>query len=286
MSIRLAVFDLDGTLLNSRMQIQQESVDAIRWAMSHGVSVMLASGRHQEAIYPYWKELGLKLPAICSNGACLFDFDQDRPIDHNPLSKSQAAGILTLVRKHQINCMLYADDYMGYESVSRHREQLRTWALSLPPEVRPGLRPVEDLGRLIETARYVWKFDTFSDHLYSLKMFAHEVLDTMGLECEWSSGSGVDVIQKGNSKGARLADWIAARGINRNEVIAFGDHYNDLSMFRVAGISVAMANAMDSVRSTADWVTGSNDQSGIADALRRFVCPSGGSTVRRTPLPA
>jgi Cof subfamily protein (haloacid dehalogenase superfamily) len=286
MSIRLAVFDLDGTLLNSRMQIQQESVDAIRWAMSHGVSVMLASGRHQEAIYPYWKELGLKLPAICSNGACLFDFDQDRPIDHTPLTKSQATGVLELVRKYQINCMLYADDYMGYESVSRHREQLRTWALSLPPDVRPGLRPVEDLGRLIETARYVWKFDTFSDHLYSLKMFAHEVSDMMGLECEWSSESGVDVIQKGNSKGARLADWIAARGIDRSEVIAFGDHYNDLSMFRVAGISVAMANAMDSVRSTADWVTGSNDQSGIADALRRFVCPSGGSRVRRTPVPA
>ncbi len=273
MPIRLAVFDLDGTLLNSQMQVQRESADAIRWAVSNGVSVMLASGRHQEAIYPYWKELDLDLPVICSNGACLFDFSLDRPVSHTPLTKLQARGVLELIRKYQINCMLYADDFMGYEAVSHHRAQLREWASNLRAEVRPRLHPVGDLGALIDSADHVWKFDTFSDHLYSLKMFAHDVSETLGLECEWSSEFGVDVIQKGNSKGARLAEWISLQGIDREEVIAFGDHYNDLSMFRVAGIAVAMANAVDVVRSSADWVTGSNDKSGISDGLRRFVSP-------------
>jgi len=271
MSIRLAVFDLDGTLLNSQMQIQRQSVEAIRWAMSQGVSVMLASGRHHGAIFPYWKVLGLELPVICCNGACLFDFNTNEPASHTPLTKPQALRVLELVRKYRINCMVYADDVMGFESVSHHREQLRTWAASLGPDVQPKMLPVPDLETLIDAVDHVWKFDTFSDHLYSLKMFAHDIEAIPGLDCEWSSESGVDVIQKGNSKGARLVEWIASQGIDRTEVMVFGDHYNDLSMFKVAGISVAMANAVESARSIADWVTGSNDDSGISDGLRRFV---------------
>jgi len=273
MTIRLAVFDLDGTLLNSQMQIQPESVDAIGWVMKQGVSVMLASGRHQGAIFPYWKELDLELPAICSNGACLFDFNSNQPIRHTPLTKPQAFRILELLRKHQIKCMVYADDVMGFESVSHHREQLRKWAASLDQDVQPKMLPVEDLENLIGAAHHVWKFDTFSDQLDSLKMFASEIAEIAELDCEWSSEFAFDIIQRGNSKGARLIEWLAVQGLDRSEVIVFGDHYNDLSMFRVAGTTVAMANAVDSIQSVADWVTDSNDSSGIADALRRFVAP-------------
>jgi len=271
MTIRLAVFDLDGTLLNSQMQVQRESVEAIRWAMNQGVSVMLASGRHQGAIFPYWKELELELPVITCNGACLFDFNSNQPISHTPLTKSQAVRVLALVRKYQIGCMAYADGVMAYETVTHHREQIRNWAASLEPKGKPKFHLVPDLEQLIDTAEYVWKFDTFGDHLYSLKMFANEISEISGLNCEWSSEFGVDVVHDGNSKGARLVEWIDSQGIDRAEVIAFGDHFNDLSMFGVAGIAVAMANAVESARCAADWVTGSNDSSGISDGLRRFV---------------
>ena len=55
------------------------------------------------------------------------------------------------------------------------------------------------------------------------------------------------------------------------EVIAFGDHQNDIEMLRMAGMGVAMGNSLPDVQACADWVTGSNDGSGIADALQRFV---------------
>ena len=101
--------------------------------------------------------------------------------------------------------------------------------------------------------------------------FLAEVEADAGLNFEWSGGNRVDVTQADNSKGARLAEWIASRGIDASEVIAFGDHHNDISMLRMAGLGVAMGNSDDVVKSNARWVAGSNDTDAIADTLRQFV---------------
>ena len=76
---------------------------------------------------------------------------------------------------------------------------------------------------------------------------------------------------QGISKGHRLAEFIAQRGIAPREVIAFGDQANDKEMLELAGLGVAMGNSRQEVRDCADWVTGSNDSDGIADVLHRFV---------------
>jgi hydroxymethylpyrimidine pyrophosphatase-like HAD family hydrolase len=109
-----------------------------------------------------------------------------------------------------------------------------------------------------------------------MRAFAQEIEETLGLSCEWSGECHLDIARAGNSKGNRLAQWIAEQGIAAAEVIAFGDHQNDRAMLRVAGLGIAMANSGADVQAHADWVTGSNDGDGIASALRRFVPTPGG----------
>ncbi|MGK7578001.1 HAD hydrolase family protein, partial [Salmonella enterica] len=68
----------------------------------------------------------------------------------------------------------------------------------------------------------------------------------------------VDIAQAGNSKGKRLAQWAESQGLSMDQVIAFGDNFNDLSMLKSAGLGVAMGNAVDEVKACADLVIGNN----------------------------
>lgn len=271
MKYRLVALDLDGTLLNSRMQIQRETVEALKRVREKGVQVMVVTGRHHVAAYPYWDQLGLELPAVCCNGTYVYDYRAGQALANNPLRRTQAHQLLGIARRHGIHCMVYVDDAMAYESVDAHMHKLMNWAASLPERVRPELRQVERFADLIDEVDTVWKFATASDDLPALRAFEEEVTSSMRLSCEWSANNRVDVAQTGNSKGGRLAEWIASNGIDPSEVIAFGDHRNDIGMLEIAGMGVAMGNADAVVQSSANWVTGSNDGTGIADALQRFV---------------
>lgn len=95
--------------------------------------------------------------------------------------------------------------------------------------------------------------------------------EAVGASYEWSWHNLVDVVQTGNSKGARLAEWTRAQGLDLAQVLAIGDNDNDISMLSQAGRGIAMGNGTEGAKAAAGFVTGDNDGDGIAAALRRFL---------------
>ncbi len=271
MKYRLVALDLDGTLLDSRLQIRSGTMSALNLVRAQGVQVMIVTGRHHVAAYPYWRQLGLELPAICCNGAYLYDYAAQRPLAGDPLTRAEARGLLALVRKHSIRAMIYVKDFMAYESMDAHLGRMLDWAGSLPEDMRPRIEAVPSYERLVEEAGTIWKFTAAGEDRPALAAFVAEIEATLGLSCEWSGATRLDIIRAGNSKGNRLLEWIAGQDIAAAEVIAFGDEQNDMDMLRVVGMGVAMGNSHAEVQACADRVTGGNDSDGIADTLRRFV---------------
>ena len=81
----------------------------------------------------------------------------------------------------------------------------------------------------------------------------------------------IDFSRRGNTKGARLSEFLAQHQIDPAQVIAIGDNHNDISMLRMAGLGVAMANAEDEVKAVADRITQeSNNGQGILDVLQEY----------------
>ena len=80
----------------------------------------------------------------------------------------------------------------------------------------------------------------------------------------------VDVNGEGCSKGATLARWAAERGLARDEVMAVGDNFNDAEMLEFAGTAVVMGNACAELKARGWKVTASNDEGGLAEAIRQF----------------
>lgn len=275
MKYRLVALDLDGTLLDSQLQIRSQTIDALQRVREQGVEVMIVTGRHHTAAHAYWHQLDLELPAICCNGTYIYDFRSCRPLVGEPLTMEESHELLALVRDYGIHAMVYVDDVMAYETQSQHLCNLLKWSTTLPDHLRPRFEPVDSFERLIDEAEMRWKFLVAGDDMKALEDFNEAVSRQLQLSCVRSAHNRIDITHAGNNKGSRLAEFIAQRGILPQEVVAFGDQDNDKEMLELAGLGVAMGNSHEAVRGHADWVTGTNDSDSIADVLNRFVLKTG-----------
>lgn len=181
----------------------------------------------------------------------------------------QAVTLTAMLAKQQIHGLAYVDDAMLYEHPTGHVIRTRNWAQALPEDQRPVFAQVDSLAQAVREVNAVWKFALTDDDIPRLQRFAQQVGETLGLECEWSWHDQVDIARAGNSKGKRLAQWVADQGLSMQDVVAFGDNYNDISMLEAAGTGVAMGNAVDEVKARANMVIGDNESISIAEFIYR-----------------
>ncbi len=145
----------------------------------------------------------------------------------------------------------------------------RNWAQALPEDQRPVFAQVDSLAQAVREVNAVWKFALTDDDIPRLQRFAQQVGETLGLECEWSWHDQVDIARAGNSKGKRLAQWVADQGLSMQDVVAFGDNYNDLSMLEAAGTGWRWATRWTRVKARANMVIGDNESTSIAEFIYR-----------------
>lgn len=271
MRYRVIALDLDGTLLTPGKTILPESLAALNQARQAGYQVMIVTGRHHVAIHPFYQALALDTPAICCNGTYLYDYQAKKVLTADPLPASQALQLIDLLDDHQIHGLMYIDDAMVYETSSGHVERTQKWAEKLPEDQRPVFRKVDSLRQTARDAGAIWKFALTDSSNDKLNQFTASVESQLGLACEWSWHDQVDIARQGNSKGNRLAQWASTQGISMDEIVAFGDNYNDISMLKNVGLGVAMGNADDAVKAHAKVVIGDNTQPGIAALLHQHL---------------
>ncbi|HEY0209158.1 pyridoxal phosphatase [Acerihabitans sp.] len=271
MTYRVIALDLDGTLLDRQKRILPQSLNALNDARAAGMQVVVVTGRHHVAIHPFYQALKIETPAICCNGTYLYDYQAKRVISANPLEKAQARRVLELLKRYDIHGLIYVDDAMIYEQPSDHVIRSQAWAQTLPEAQRPNLVQVDNLFEAAERADSIWKFATSYPDTVKLRAFAGVVEQEMGLACEWSWHDQVDIAQQGNSKGKMLQQWVESEGLSMDQVIAFGDNFNDLSMLEAAGLGVAMGNSDDAIKARADTTIGDNESTAIADFIYQRV---------------
>ena len=185
------------------------------------------------------------------------------------MAVDKALSLTAMLADRDVHGLMYVDDAMLYEHPTGHVIRTARWAESLPPEQRPVFTQVDSLAQAAREVKAVWKFALTDENIPKLQQFAQHVGQTLGLECEWSWHDQVDIARAGNSKGKRLAQWVEAQGLSMQDVVAFGDNYNDLSMLEAAGTGVAMGIAVDEVKARANVVIGENESNSIADFINR-----------------
>lgn len=267
MTSRVIALDLDGTLLTPTKTLLPSSLQALTRAREAGFTPIIVTGRHHVAIHPFYQALALDTPAICCNGTYLYDYQAKKVIESDPLPVNQALQLIDMLNEHKVHALMYVDDAMVYETPTGHVLRTRNWAQSLPPAQRPVFTQVDSLAQTAREVNAIWKFALTDEDSAKLNAFALEVEQQLGLECERSWHDQVDIARQGNSKGKRLAQWVASQGLSMQDVVAFGDNFNDISMLQAAGMGVAMGNAADEVKAHANVVIGDNTTDTIAEFI-------------------
>ncbi len=266
---KLLALDLDGTVLNSEHTISQELVETIKQIAQH-THVVIVTGRHHVAAKPYYDQLGLSTPIICCNGTYIFDYQNDTVIQENAIDKAIAAEFITLSQAHNLKMVMYVRDAMLYSRARpiEYMEALLTWSQTFPESQRPNIQKVDDFQHEAQSSDYVWKFVVEGE----VNTFAEIPFVKENFNGERSWIDRVDFAATGNSKGNALTSYIEHLGINLDECIAVGDNHNDISMLKAVGLGVAMQNADDTVKSSADLITQKNndDETGLAELLHRL----------------
>ncbi|KGA99818.1 pyridoxal phosphatase [Enterobacteriaceae bacterium RIT814] len=267
MTSRVIALDLDGTLLTPQKTLLPSSLEALQRAREAGYQLIIVTGRHHVAIHPFYQALALDTPAICCNGTYLYDYHAKKVLESDPLPVAQAQQLITLLDEHNVHGLMYVDEAMLYERPTGHVIRTRAWAQSLPEAQRPVFTQVASLAQAAREVSAIWKFALTDEDTSKLNDFAKLVENTLGLECEWSWHDQVDIARKGNSKGKRLTQYVESQGWSMQDVIAFGDNYNDISMLEAAGTGVAMGNADEAVKARANVVIGDNTRDSIAQFI-------------------
>ncbi|MCH6268774.1 Cof-type HAD-IIB family hydrolase [Neobacillus citreus] len=273
--------DMDGTLLNSMQVITEENKQAILKAQEAGVEVVVATGRsYQEATYVL-DAAGLKCPVICVNGAEVRS-KEGQIISASPIAKQMAKDAAAVLYEKDIYFEVYTNKGAFSVDTDKAVSILVDIVMSANPEadrdyvvhaaggrIRDGLiHPIENYELLFESDEYqIYKFLVFSFDLDKLGEAAGALKGFSELEVTKSGIENIEITHKNAQKGIALEAFVNERGIDLSETMAIGDNFNDVSMFEKAGRAVAMGNASPHIKSLCDWITDTNENSGVGKAI-------------------
>jgi Cof subfamily protein (haloacid dehalogenase superfamily) len=256
---RLVATDIDGTLIHDDGTLSARTRDVLS---ALPVPAVLVTGRPVRWLRQLYDQMPEPLPAICANGAVVYDPDTDEILRAEPLSVDLLLDVTKRLREAVPDITLAVEVEDG-----RSFWYEQAWPVRWPGEHRlvRMLATPEELTS-VPAVKLLGRSDSYQpDEFYEL---VSRTLGDVATATHSSSSALVEISAAGVTKAAGLA-WLCAReGIAAEDVLAFGDMPNDVPMLTWAGHSVAMANAHPAVRAVADEVTLSNDEDGVAKYLR------------------
>jgi Cof subfamily protein (haloacid dehalogenase superfamily) len=260
--VRLVASDLDGTLLLPDRTLSPRTVRVLREIVGAGVVLVLVSARPPRTLREVASELQAKGLAICCNGAMIYDLDGAAIVQHWPCPPDVVHALVQRLREAApgVTFAVELGETYGCE----------TGYAAWNPRVWTGAPEVVDVLELchLPVTKMIVRHPTIPrEELLDLI----QALGGDAIRATHSGAPFVEVSAGGIGKASALA-WLAdSLGIDRHDVVAFGDMPNDLAMLQWAGRGVAVANAHPDVLAAADEVTLSHVEDGVAVTLERLL---------------
>lgn len=268
--------DLDGTLLTDRKEITPRTRRVLSRAIEEGVIVLVATGRPWMGVPEELREFPGMRYALTSNGARILDVQEGVVLEEHLLPPDSAKKAMRICGKYDTLQEIYFDG-QGYApadkmaKVERYHKNPNMWEY-----MRKTRTWVEDIFRMVrESDRGLDKIQMLFADMEERTKAWQELSEVEGLELVGSLGYNIEINAAGVNKGSGLVSLGRLLGIRREEIMACGDGDNDLLMLKEVGFGVAMANAEEEVKKAADYITLSNEEDGVADAIEKFALRGG-----------
>ncbi len=266
-NIRVICSDIDGTLLNKDRDISPLTHEVFS-LLPKNMPVILASSRMPSAMtYLQEKINRVGEPLICYNGG--YVLDNEEIVSSTTIPMDQARAIAAVTEGTGIHISLYAEDewIAPIDDAWTKKEVMATRVNPLLMENNKALDKWEKVGKEVHKvmcmgdAQEIDNLFQGMNERYADKLHLYRSKDTY-----------IEIAPISISKASALELLLMQKyGLSLEEVISFGDNYNDVELLKSSGVGVAVANAKKEVIAAADITTDGNKEDGVAKFLRHFL---------------
>ena len=275
--IKAILLDIDGTLTNSEKKITPKTLAALKHAQDKGVILVIASGRPTRGVVQYGNLLDMPYHHglyVAYNGGRVTDCENQEVLVDITMPQDLVTAVLKHMKKFDVIPMIAYGEYLVVENVfaGMIHDGDREFNVIEYESRCCDYRLMEAKDLVSFTNFPVHKILTAADSSY-LQAHWQEMREPFKdtLSCMFTANFYYEYCPKGINKGTSIRMAMEKLHIRPEEVIAFGDAENDISILEYAGIGVAMGNAAEKVKEIADEVTDTNDNDGIAKSLYRHL---------------
>ena len=275
--VKLIALDMDGTLFNSQNEISEKDKETLKRATEAGVAVAVATGRaYVELPIEMLYEAGIRY-AITGNGSAVYRLPDKECILSDCLDNEVVCTIIRELKQLDIYYDIYVDGLVYCPRSVCHNIRKMDMPESLHEHIEKTRIVVDDLEDYIKSCgksveKTTLNFAYLEDGTCLGKTESAAILDRYP-QVEYLSGGfhNWEFTRAGVNKGTGLRFLAERLGVPMNLTMACGDSENDLSMLRAAQVAVAMENAKPAVKEESNYITLSNNESGVAHAIGHFV---------------
>jgi len=260
--IRLIIFDLDFTILNSEHNLGERTKAVLKACRDRQIMVTFATGKNWDAAQDIADALQIDYPIILANGA-LIKTRQGEIIEKTLLRWPALQSIIDICERNQHDLVVYLNDDVYIKTMTENLALLQSLG-SL------DMREVGDWqtmwARLPQAHKCMVVDCQSRQHLFDLEAQLRKNLENSIEFCQ-TLPAIMDMTAKGVSKGNAMLRLCAYLGVEPAQVLAFGDGNNDAGMLSIAGMGIAVANASTHIKAIADMLVPSNEREGPAQFL-------------------
>lgn len=265
MKVKLLAVDIDGTLVTKDKALTDITKNAIVKYIKSGGKFAIATGRPYKGTERYIKELNLgELGGyiISYNGSRITDIKTGELLYQKNLNPSQLPQIFKAAQKYGLSLTTYKGDTAVTEKANDKYFNLEVSINRL------GVKRVANLQKEVNYPVPKFLITGESDYLFEVEKQLKAELH--GVSVFRSEPFFLEITPKRTDKGEALSWLCGYLGIRQSESMACGDGFNDITMLKSAGLGVAMENAQEITKNSADYITFSNDENGVAYAINKF----------------
>ena len=268
MEIKLMAFDMDGTLLNSNNEITKNTLDALHKAQNKGIKLALITGRVYISPKKYKEVYGLNASIASTNGACIFDED-DNKIYNAPIDKDKLNFTIDLLRRTDMYFHLYPIDGLitpyGDNPSATNRNRM--------PKGYDDLLKVRimDFDQMKKIDEDIYKI-IIIDNDDAKRLAFRRLLDENNIHNSSSWINNIEVTSPLATKEIAISKIAGIHNIDLKDVAAFGDNENDLPMLNKVGHGFLMANAPKHIKEISkSEIIGDNNEEGVYKKVKELI---------------
>ncbi len=259
---KILAIDMDGTLLNWRKQISKRSINTLLRVQEDGNIVVLASGRSYERLIKYANKIKLKEYGgymATLNGSTIFNAKTGEILRNSAFDYEVLKELFHFLDELNVDYSVYKKDtiYEGENSKFLYRIYRKS--------TRKSLKHVNHIfTENVEVNKVI-----INEKKSKLEEIQRSILAKFNDKVEVSITSflSIEITSKNGSKGFAILDIAERLGIDKENIWSFGNHGNDISMFKISGRSIAVKNSIDNLKALATDITDSNNNDGVAKYL-------------------